>query len=90
MELDRECYCGSQSFNFSETSVYACCNEGPCFEDNSQDVHCNGSMISFLNHFCHGECAQSSKFGYTLLPCKQKDQCYVGVAACTGTPKCDS
>ena len=89
VELDRACFCGAQYFNFSETLVYACCNEGPCFEDNiSKNVHCNGTKISVLNELCNHKCRQLSRYGYTLLPCKHKDECYVSVGACEGVPKC--
>ena len=77
VELDRDCYCGSQSFNFSDTFVYSCCNEGPCFEDSFQDVHCNGTRNVFLHSLCNGECAQMPRYGYTYLPCKHETQCYL-------------
>ena len=89
VELDRDCYCGGQSFTFSDTKVYTCCNEGACFQDNVQDVHCNGTKNSIFNDLCNGECAQMSRYGYTLLRCKHKTQCYVGIAGCEGVAKCD-
>ena len=88
VELDHGCFCGGQHFNFSESLAYTCCNEGPCFEDDFQDVHCNGIKIPY-NDKCNDTCSQLSKFGYTLLECKNEDQCYIGIAACKGIAKCD-
>ena len=88
VELDRDCYCGGQSFNYYESINYVCCNEGPCFEDSAQDVHCNGTKNSALHELCNDQCRQLSRYGYTLLPCKHKDECYVSVGACEGVPKC--
>ena len=86
----KTCYCGNENFVFNQTFEYYCCPESntSCAKSRNGDVRCHQGQKLQWNEPCHGSCRQLARFGNTLLPCDDKNQCYQGIDACMGTPQC--
>ena len=82
------CTCGKDYFGYEDGLRDICCQEpNTSCEIRNGNVTCQGKP-QLWNEPCHGSCRQDAKYGYTMLPCDDKNQCYVGIYACRGTPKC--
>ena len=85
----KTCHCGSDTFTFKDSSDYYCCHQpNTCQEDWwTGKFQCQGQK-KWWNESCDGSCGQNAQRGYTMLPCKDQSQCYIGIFACRGKPQC--
>ena len=85
---DKTCHCGNGNFAFKLAYDYYCCQKPntSCKIWNG-DIACQGQVL-FFNEPCYGSCRQIARYGHTMLPCDDKNECYVGIFACMGTPEC--
>ena len=82
------CYCGNDNLPFNQTWDNYCCQEpNTSCETRNEDVQCQGQKL-LKNQTCHGSCTQDAENGYTMLPCAEQKECYIGIDACRGTPQC--
>ena len=86
----KTCYCGNDNYVYNEALYNYCCPESntPCAKTRNGDVRCRQGQKLWWNKPCHGSCRQDAKYGNTMLPCDDKNQCYQGIDACMGTPQC--
>ena len=82
------CHCGNDSFDFNQAWDNYCCQEPntSCRNWNG-NIYCQGQKLRW-NKPCHGSCRQKARRGYTMLPCADQEDCYVGIMACRGKPQC--
>ena len=83
------CYCGNDNLNFNQTLNNYCCQEPntSCEKTRKGDIQCQGQKL-WWNKPCHESCTQKARFGYTMLPCADQNECYVEKDACNGYPQC--
>ena len=82
------CHCGNDSFSFQDAYDYYCCHQpNTCTKSYVGGIKCEG-QIKPWNHLCNGSCRQNSRFGHTMLPCKDQTGCYEQIFACRGKPEC--
>ena len=87
LENDKTCHCGNDKFAYNQASY--CCQEPntSCEKTRDGDIQCQGQKL-FRNQTCHGSCRQVPGGGYTMLLCADQEECYLGISACHGKPKC--
>ena len=85
------CHCGNDTLTFKDSWNNYCCHQpNTCHVSNKTeegDIQCQG-VIKRWNQLCDGSCRQNAQRGYTMLPCKDQSQCYLGIRACRGKPQC--
>ena len=86
--IGNNCHCGNDNLPFNQALNNYCCQEPntSCGNWNGH-IYCQGQKL-WWNKPCHESCTQGARIGYTMLPCADQKQCYVGVEACMGKPKC--
>ena len=87
--LQNTCRCGKYKFGLKYANSYYCCQEPntSCRRAWNGDIQCQGEAL-WWNKPCNGTCIQNARYGYTMLPCADQEECYLGIEACQGTPKC--
>ena len=82
------CTCGKDYFGYEDGLTDICCQEpNTSCEIRNGNVTCQGEP-QLWNEPCHGSCRQVAKHGFTTLPCADQKECYIGLLACRGEPKC--
>ena len=88
LSIGKTCHCGNYNFAYKHALSYYCCQKPntSCKIWNG-DIACQGQVLS-LNKPCNGSCRQDAQVGYTMLPCDDQNECYLGIIACGGKPQC--
>ena len=83
------CICGNDKFDLKQPDHYCCIEPNTTCKQTTEekDVQCQGQVLS-LDQTCHGSCRQHAKYGYTMLPCTDQNECYLGITACRGKSVC--
>ena len=82
------CHCGWDTLPSNKTLDYYCCNQNPCIQQSNGDVECQGGQLQEWWQLCYGYCKQNSRYGYNMIPCEDKSECYKGIYSCRGNPLC--
>ena len=87
----KTCHCGNGNFSLNQYQAWDnyCCQKPntSCAKMWNGDIECQGQVLS-LNKPCNGSCRQDAQVGYTMLPCDDQNECYLGILACRGKPQC--
>ena len=83
------CHCGNDRLTVVQAFDNYCCQEPntSCEKTRNGDIQCQGQVL-LKNQTCHGSCRQNAKYGFTMLPCADQNECYTGILACRGKPQC--